>query len=79
MFELLLKIKLCIPVSSLTLNIAKEPVKVFYMSVCVHAHIYMCVYVYGKLFLYTYIYTLYKKGGNCKTLLKAYIQLCMDF
>lgn len=56
MFELLLKIKLCIPVSFLTLNIAKEPVKVFYMSVCVHAHIYMCVCVCETIFVYIYIY-----------------------
>jgi len=67
MFVRLLKMKLCIPVSSLTLNIAKELVRVFYMSVCTRAHILTVGCVYGKIFLYTYRYTLYKKGGNCET------------
>lgn len=65
MFELFWKIKLCIPVSSLTLNTAKEPVKVSCMSVCVRAHVRVCVY--GKIILPTYICMLYKGGGICKT------------
>lgn len=77
MFELLLKIKLCIPVSSLPLNIAKECVKVFYMSVCVHVHTYVCVCM--EKYFYTHTYILYKKVGNFKTFSKVYIQLHMDF
>lgn len=60
------------------MNIAKECVKVFYMSACIPVHIDMCVSAWKNIFKQIHIYIILKVG-NSKTFSKAYIQLHMDF